>query len=176
VFKVAAYEPEWTLQTGPLPGGDAGVKATVGAMRGLVHKDLFHPWVRGWVADVLAPLNPGQPDALLQRLAETVRRSFQYVRGPYQVQLLTAPFIHAYRLRSARSRFFGNCADLTMMQAVCCMTVGFHCRYVTVATGTHGQAYNHIFCEVETGSGWRSMDFLVDPKKPLVRAPAYWEA
>ena len=96
-----------TLAAWRIPGGDAGVRATVGHMRALARER--SPLLAEVAADIVWTTG-GQPGAVAEGIRDFVAAVIRYVPDAWNSEVVRSP---SYILRRVRERGFayGDCDD-----------------------------------------------------------------
>lgn len=158
-----------------LPGGDAGVYATMLAMRTVVRAAFRHPLVQ----HVAMSATADAPDVLAQwrglrawlvtntrfRLdaADPVARA-----NPDLLEVVHTPLDQLAAI--ARDAIVeGDCDDVAVLAATLAMAVGLRARFVVLGWLSPGPSasYRHIFTEVAAPGGWLDFDVTRNPSSPL---------
>jgi hypothetical protein len=155
-----------------LDAGDAGIRQTVFQMAKLAREGAVDPLVKDTAIRFVTGVPSSDREGVFQRLLDNVRSTFRYVPDSFGVEQIWTPRIHAARV----SRFGftqADCDDLAVWIAALARSVGFNARFVTIANGRRGEAFNHVFAEVEVRPGeWHTTDFL-SPRSPRLRTAIY---
>lgn len=161
-------EPEWPVLRRTI--GPLGTRSVLKEMARITREECLAPDVRH-VAYQLAARCP-QDDAAA--IVGAVRRELQpywfYVRDPRPFEFLQAPKVSAFRMRRF-GRAYGDCDDLSMIQAACMTALGIPARFAAIATRKARGHYNHVRAEGKVGGRWITTDFLMSPTVPQVRQP-----
>jgi hypothetical protein len=158
-----------------LDPGDAGVFQSVERFKRVVREAHQFPVIKelavAWTTSSREVLSP---DESWTRLFSGLRSAYRYVRDTRGVEELWSPEVHAMRLRRL-GYTWGDCDDLAVLAASLARSLNLGAlRFVTIANGRSGRAYNHIWSEVEVRPGvWRSFDFLSAPRDSYPRIK-YW--
>jgi hypothetical protein len=159
----------------PLDPGDAGVFQSIDRFRRVVREAHRFPVVK----EMAVAFTTGAGDTIgseesWRRLFSGLRSAYRYVRDTRGVEELWSPEVHAMRLRRL-GYTWGDCDDLAVLAASLARSLNLGAlRFVTIANGRSGRAYNHIWSEVEVRPGvWRSFDFLSAPRDSYPRIK-YW--
>ena len=163
VDKVTRY----TLDT-----GDEGIRQTLVQMAKLVREGAIDPVVKDTAIRFVTGVASSDRQGVFQRLLDNVRSTFRYVRDSYGVEQIWSPRVHATRV--GRFGFTqADCDDLAVWVAALARSIGFNARFVVLANGRNGRAFNHVFTEVEVMPGeWLTTDFL-SPNSPRLRLATF---
>lgn len=129
-----------------LPGGDAGVKATLREMRNIVRTWRTHPIIRNLAIRLTAQCPDKNWKCEVHRLHDFVRDRIRFVQDVLEVETLQTPE-HTLKLRA------GDCDDQSILLASLLQAIGHPARFVAVAF-QRGAPFNHVFTETRLGGYW----------------------
>lgn len=142
-----------------ISGGDAGTLATAQRMAALVREGSTEPLVRQTAVEIVRAV-PGRDYA---RLAQTVRawlaRKVQFLRDPYNDELLHSP---AFLLTTLRQNptIRVDCDDAAILGAALARAVGLRTRFVVVGFLSPEAPFRHVWAEAAgpIGNEWTELD------------------
>lgn len=151
-------------------GGDAGIAQTVGVMRGAIVDSARHPQVKALAAGIVQGYDPRDRAGIARAIREYTRDRFDFVSDTVGTEELYAPHIHVDRIRRT-GRTFGDCDDLSMLQAALLHAVGIPAKLATSGVGplaARTNSFNHVFALAAYGGRLHSMDWLpIAQRKPF---------
>lgn len=107
--------------------------------------------------DVKADARTGFPNrrdyhALAEAVYSWMKRNIQYVRDPYQIELLQSP-IRTLQLK------YGDCDDHSILAAALLSSLGVPTRFKVVKTDpTQPDNFTHVYVEYNATGQWRAFD------------------
>lgn len=137
-----------------IPGGDAGIEATVQLMGDVTRAALPSPLLGAAAADIVARAGPGRSDRareLRRWLAENTRFEFD----PRGVEWIRTPRNMLDEIRN-RNAARGDCDDVAVLGAALAFRMGLEPRFRLV--GFDRGPWSHVFTEVRTPGGWTDLD------------------
>lgn len=150
-----------------IPGGRAGVHATLRAMRSLVTQWRADPRVVSAARTVVFyELNKDEMSEA-RALYHFVRSHVRYVRDVLDTETLATP------LATMESRG-GDCDDHATLLATLYEAIGFPTRFVIAGYHAPGE-YEHVYLQVMVWGEWVSVDttepeyFGWEPESPVIR-------
>jgi transglutaminase-like putative cysteine protease len=133
-----------------IPGGTAGIKATIRRMRALVNEWRTNPALvsaaRSLVFHTIEKDDYAEVDALYRFVRDVIR----YVRDVNGVETLSTPY---YTLMSKS----GDCDDQTSLLATLLEAVGYPTKFVVGAFQSDEQ-YDHVYFLVLVNDEWIGCD------------------
>lgn len=145
---LAASEP-LTSQLMGIPGGKAGVIATLKIMRHLVRQYKTALPIRMLALDLVAGLGQKDYAGELYALHRYVRDNIRYVRDVRGVETLATPLV---TMQTGQ----GDCDDKSVLLAALLESLSHPTRFVAV--GSAPDEYNHVFVESRLGPHWISAE------------------
>jgi hypothetical protein len=124
--------------------GDAGTYQALTAMRTLVNKTFFHPWIRERAAEITRSCNRDRT-CEEQALNGWVNRVVQYVRDPANIEALHDPVtFYEARIRK-KLPVFGDCDDMTIYLAALLKSIGHQPTFRVLGQGPYF-SHVHVRC------------------------------
>lgn len=121
-----------------LPGGAAGIRATLNVMRRLARDGSLSPLIRQFTQTLVQERMQKDRIGEIRTIGEFVRDSIRYVRDPLGAELVQSPDA-TMRLRS------GDCDDKVTLAAAMLRSIGHPARFVAIGFAP-GQ-FSHVFLE-----------------------------
>lgn len=142
-----------------IPNGDAGIAATVAAMRRLVHgpQGVKSYLVRQKTLEAVRGVARGQHE--IDAIYNFVKDNIEF-RGEYG-ETLQSP-------EATLNLGAGDCDDQSVLTAAMLNSIGYETRFTTVALNSSPDEYSHVYCEVrdkQTGQ-WIPLDTTVSTAYP----------
>lgn len=142
----------YTSVLGSIPGGDAGIKATLQIMVNVVRKcktDLTIVTLANSIVKRCAPKDYACEAAALQQY---VQGAIRYTRDVNDVETLKFP-------TTTLQMGTGDCDDMATLLATLAESVGFSTRFAAV--GLEGQGFSHVLAQLMIpGQGWVSAEVI----------------
>jgi len=125
--------------------GDMGVFQTVSAMRSLVNKSFWHPWIRERAALLVGTCRRDR-ECENQVLSAWIHNVVQYLRDPADLEALHDP-ITFYEARIRRGQqVWGDCDDMSLYLASLLKSIGHTPKFRIIGRGNEF-THVHILCE-----------------------------
>jgi transglutaminase-like putative cysteine protease len=156
----------------PIAHGDAGIAATVAIMRGQVLEAMQDRRVKTLAAGIVCGMDPDDKAEMASRIYFDTQKRFRFVDDTYGVEEIISPRIMVQEIETSGSTF-GDCDELSMLQATLLRAVGIPARFVTWAGTTNGGNFDHVFAQAWVNGKWVDMDWLPAHAMEHVRE-AYW--
>lgn len=147
-------------RTVPVPSGNAGVFATVRAMRELVNARKADPRIIQAATSIVWCAPERDEWCEVEALHAYVRDSIRYVRDPHALESLTDPAV-------TLARRVGDCDDQATLLAALLEAVGYPTRFV-IGAFAHPGAYDHVWLQVYAAGQWIDAD-------PTEHEPLGWQ-
>lgn len=146
-----------------IPGGKAGVAATLKIMRRFVREAIREPSqkIRSLAMDIVSALPARSWNHEVARLHAFVRDEIRYVRDPVGLELVATP------ARTLESRQ-GDCDDKSTLLAALLESVGHPARFKAVAL--NGGPFSHVLVESKVGESWVPLETIIN--RPMGWFPA----
>lgn len=133
-----------------IPGGVAGIKATIRRMRSLVEEWRTNPAIVSAARSLVFHTIEKDDYSEVNALYIFVRDSIRYVRDVNGVETLSTPY---YTLKS-RS---GDCDDQTTLLAALLEAIGYPTKFVVGAFQSDDQ-YDHVYLRTLVNDEWVGCD------------------
>lgn len=137
-------------RTVPVPSGNAGVFATLRAMRELVNARKADPRIIQAATSIVWCAPERDELCEIEALHAYVRDSIRYVRDPHALESLTDPVV-------TMTRKVGDCDDQAALLAALLEAVGYPTRFVIGAFSTPG-AWDHVWLQTYASGQWIDAD------------------
>lgn len=147
-------------RTVPVPSGNAGVFATIRAMRELVNARKADPRIIQAATSIIWCAPERDELCEVEALHAYVRDSIRYVRDPHALESLTDPAL-------TLARRVGDCDDQAALLAALLESVGYPTRFV-IAAFAHPGAWDHVWLQVYAAGQWIDAD-------PTEHEPLGWQ-
>ena len=134
----------------PTPSGNAGVFATVRAMRALVDARKGDPAILEAATSIIWHTPERDELSEVEALHAWVRDSIRYVRDVHALETLTDPVV-------VMARRVGDCDDQATLLAALAESVGYPSRFVVGAFAAPG-AWDHVWLQVFAAGAWIDAD------------------
>lgn len=144
-----------------LPGGAAGVEATLARMRELVREGRCDMRIRDAALSVVHMTPPKWHLHEARAVFEFVQSRIDYRRDIHEVETVAAPW---YTLATRA----GDCDDQVVLLCAMLESIGLPTRFVVTAHVVPGEL-DHVTCEVFADDAWHAMD-------PTEHMPFGWAA
>lgn len=135
---------------GSLPPGEAGTRATLRLMRGLVQQYKSGDRVRRTALELTADLPPKDRVSEVRSLFDFVRDRVRYVRDVLGVETLQTP-------DATLDLLAGDCDDKSILLASLLESIGHPTRFVAVGYSAPGE-FQHVYTQALVGNQWVSLD------------------
>ena len=112
----------------------------------------------------VARLFSAQRPSSVNELDDTLRRFFVY-RDEYE-EIVRTPEFMLNDLETI-GRVEGDCDDISTLVAALALFAGWQVRFVAIRYSPDSSGFQHVFNEVNTGSGWRVVDLTVPVGTPI---------
>ena len=145
----------------PTPSGNAGVFATVRAMRALVDARKGTPEILQAACSIIWHTPERDELSEVEALHAWVRDTIRYVRDVHALETLTDPVV-------VMARRVGDCDDQATLLATLAESVGYPTRFVIGAFAARG-AWDHVWLQVFAAGAWIDAD--ATEHQPLGWAP-----
>lgn len=141
----------------PIAEGDAGIYATVRAMRELIHAGMSHPVVRRHAEAAVADVRPGDYAGELAAVARYLAARTVYRRDPEDTEYLQAPWwvLQCGIERGTRPAL--DCDDLVVLSLTMLGSLGFRTMIRLVSTDPAGE-FAHTYGLAEVRGEWVEVD------------------
>lgn len=147
-------------RTVPVPSGNAGVFATIRAMRELVNARKADPRIIQAATSIIWCAPERDELCEVEALHAYVRDSIRYVRDPHALESLTDPAL-------TLARRVGDCDDQAALLAALLEAVGYATRFV-IGAFAHPGAWDHVWLQVYAAGQWIDAD-------PTEHEPLGWQ-
>lgn len=139
-----------------LPGGDAGIFATLAAMRHQARQAAAHPLVQQVARDAVS--GAADPVTAWRGIRRWVADRTRFQFDP-PIETLYTPLDQLGRI-ARTGRAAGDCDDVAMLAASLGIAAGLRARFVVTGYGAPGPAahYQHVYTDLWTPQGWRDVD------------------
>lgn len=141
--------PEVETFLARIPGGDAGIRATLAVMGEIVREYKKEIDLIQFARNVIAPVPPKHYAAEATALYEFVRDTIRYTQDVDGVEVVQTP-------ENTIMLGHGDCDDMSVLLATLLAAVGKRTRFV--AAGFDGGPIEHVWVEVLIGDRWFAMD------------------
>lgn len=152
MFTGAALAPA-TAQLFSIPGGLAGVKATLARMVDLVRTYKTDLNVRNFAGELVKGCPDKDYRCELSKLQTYVRDSIRYVRDVEGVETLQTP-VQTLKLG------FGDCDDKATLLGALAASVGFSVRFCAIAVRDEPD-FSHVSVQAHLGAGWINAETII---------------
>lgn len=156
----AAPNVQLRARTVPTPSGNAGVFATVRAMRALVNERKSDPRIIEAATSIIWCAPERDELCEVEALHAYVRDSIRYVRDVHALETLTDPVV-------TMARKVGDCDDQATLLAALLEAVGYPTRFVIGAFAAPG-AWDHVWLQTYAAGAWIDAD-------PTEHQPLGWQ-
>ena len=129
-----------------LPGGAAGVRATLNAMARLTKIYRSTTPVRDLAERIIASVPEKDYTSEVVAVQSWVRDSVRYTRDVFDVETLKTPIETIRTLQ-------GDCDDKALLTGALLQSIGFKVRYVAVGYGAPDE-FDHVYLETMIGNHW----------------------
>ncbi len=136
-----------------IPGGVAGVRATLAIMQRLARQGRKDPGVIALAEQVVKACPANDTKCEIGSLFYWVKSNIRYLRDVRDVEKINT----AERTLRVRT---GDCDDMSVLLASLLEAVGNKTKFWVV--GLQSGEYEHVFVKVRLGTGWVSLDPTVE--------------
>lgn len=156
------FIPNTVAREYTIPGGHAGIEATVRRMRAIVRGALRVPLLVETAADIVA--SAGGSTEAAERIRAWLDRHTEFVHDPVGVELIKTP---RYMLQEIahHGTARGDCDDVAVLGAALGKAVGLPARFVLLGF-KEGAPFEHVYAELLTDSGWLELDTTAPAQMP----------
>jgi hypothetical protein len=135
-----------------IPGGFAGVVATLEIMVAIVVACRRDPNVRMWAQGLAGDCGNRDRVCQVAQVQGTVRDTIKYLPDVRDVETIQTP---EYTLRMGS----GDCDDQSVLVASALESIGFQTRFCAIAR--HGGPFSHVSSQVKLGKGWVNLETIL---------------
>lgn len=135
-----------------IPGGDAGVHATLGHMRRLVRQGMVDPMVRAQAQRITGALAGRDGEAQARAIRAWLSQQIVFLRDPSGVELLHSAS-RMLTMAAQQGNIHVDCDDAAILAAALGASVGLRARFVVVGFGSPSAPYRHVWTELSNPSG-----------------------
>lgn len=132
-----------------IPGGEAGIRATLAVMGEIVREYKKEIDLIQFARNIIAPVPPKHYAAEAAALFEFVRENVRYTQDVDGVEVVQTP-------ENTIMLGHGDCDDMATLLATLLAAIGKKTRFV--AGGFNGGPIEHVWTEVLIGDRWFAMD------------------
>lgn len=132
-----------------IPGGVAGVRATLAIMQKLTREGRKDPGVIAVAEQVIRDCPANDTRCEIGKLFYWVKTKIRYMRDIRDVEKINTP---ERTLRVGT----GDCDDMSVLLAALLEASGNKTKFLVV--GLESGEYEHVFVQVRLGAGWLSLD------------------
>ena len=133
-----------------VPGGDAGIRATLHIMRDLTREYRQDPLIRDLAKRITISCRAKEFRCELEAVHNFVRDRIKYIRDVHDVETVQTPD----KTLADKS---GDCDDKCVLLASLLQSIGHPARFVAVAF-QKGAPFSHVFVESPIGGYWRACE------------------
>lgn len=151
-----------------IPGGDAGTRVTLRAMRRLARRSLTDPLLLATAARIVGEGRAGVPWAW--RVREWLEDHWRFLPDPLTVELVREPRVMLQEL-GALGYMAGDCDDAAVMAAALGMAGGLRARFKVLGFVPGGE-FSHVYTELRDGGQWVEQDVTRPAQFPEGLLPA----
>lgn len=137
-----------------IPSGDDGLRVKLRRLRSLVEAGRRDPAMIGLARRLVAQVPERDWSGEVRAVSAFVRK-MRYTRDPSTVETFTAPAVLAGEILANRTAF-GDCDDFVGLGAALYEALGHQTRFCVGGPGRG--IWSHIWLEVQTPDGWRTVD------------------
>lgn len=158
-----------------MPGGDAGIYATLAAMRRLVRRVDHHPVIGQAARDAAGDTT--NPLAQWRGLRAWLLRFTRFRTDPAAFDETLFTPVEQFLTLKRDGLLAQDCDDVAMLAAALCRAVGRRVRFVVVGFGAPGAAapYRHVYTEMQAGRLWLDFDLTRTADAPAATRRATLE-
>lgn len=149
--------PDTKVKRVPLPQGDRGIEITIGWMRRASSDGARNPQVRQLALQIVRGVANKDSAGELAAIYEWVKQNIRF-RGEWD-ETIQAPEV---TLKFGA----GDCDDHSVLLCALLGSIGYRCRFKTVAVRGE-RDFTHVYAEaLDPASGWTALDTTVDQAYP----------
>lgn len=150
-----------------IPGGDAGTRRTLKAMRQLARVSAYDPQVRRVALDITNGIAGKNSLGQIAALDAWLRRMVRFTRDPRGAELLIDPRTMIREVLTVGGPLRLDCDDAATLSASLGLSIGLRARFVVVAFLSPTAPYAHVWTELSAPSGpgvgvWKDVDVTRD--------------
>lgn len=156
-----------TVALGWLPDGDAGTVATLKRMAKLARRAQADPLTVETAHRIVSGCTPRDADCYAAAIRRWLTASFVFVPDALDVETVREPHYLLEQLFGwGAGRMSGDCDDAATLGAALGKAIGLDARFHVLGFASMGDAYGHVFAELQTGAGWFGLD-VTKPRGPV---------
>lgn len=131
-----------------IPGGDAGIIATVNHMAALARQGRTDPMVRATATQIVRDIPGRDGTQQAYMLRAWLESHTLFVRDPTGAELLHSPRLMLDTLRVTRAPLSIDCDDVAVLGVALGGAIGLHAQFVVVGFFSPNAPFQHVWCEL----------------------------
>jgi transglutaminase-like putative cysteine protease len=149
-----------------IPDGDAGTYSTLARMAQVVNLGQINPLTVDAAHRIVSGCRPRDSGCYAYTIRAWLARWFRFVPDALDVETLRTPDYLLQEL-ATRGAMTGDCDDAAVLGAALGKAVGLPARFVVLGFASAGDAFGHVYAQLQTQAGnWVSLD-VTKPRGPL---------